>query len=198
MVHPRRFLRPAGLLVLLSCFIASPASAQEPAVTEELEPRVVGGPGLTTIGFSGFLDKLASSEDTFPWQATLQVDITRFLTSRIAVRGGLIGSTSPQGLDGDERRDVAAPAFSVTAAGLYYFTPRAMLSLYAGSEYRARLTDRPDPDAGTLLGVGGVQAALSSRASVFAEGGYGIQLTRGDEDELRTRLVGAMGVRIRF
>lgn len=193
----RRFIGLTGLTLLL----LQPAAivAQErPAIDDELEPRIIGRSGTFTIGFAGFVDKLASSEDTFPWQATVQVDITRFVTSRVALRGGLIGSTSTRATSDDDTSDPSSPALHATAAGLYYFTPSAMLSLYAGGEYRARLTDRPSADAGALLGIVGTQATLSSRASFFVEGGYGFHLTRGDDDELRTRLGGIVGIRLRF
>ena len=69
---------------------------------------------------------------------------------------------------------------------------------YAGVEYRAQLTDRPESDAGSVLGKGGLEAAVSSRVLVFIEGGYGARLTRGEDDELQTRIVAEVGFRIRF
>jgi hypothetical protein len=73
-----------------------------------------------------------------------------------------------------------------------------MLSLYAGGEYRAQLTSRADRDAGAVLGVGGLQGAVSSRVSVYVEGGYGVRLTPGDDDERQMRLAGQIGLRIKF
>lgn len=197
----RRCRRVRVLVVCVAlCGDAVPSRAQDaaPAASEELEPRVVGAAGVTTIGLSGFIDKVSSSEDVFPWRATAQFDLTRFVTRRFAARIGLIGSTSADGLDDDERIGAAAPAFFATAAALAYLTPSAVLSPYFGLEYRARLTDRPARDAGVTLGLAGAQAALSSRASMFVEAGYGIDLTRGSDDELRTRFVTTFGVRIRF
>jgi hypothetical protein len=73
-----------------------------------------------------------------------------------------------------------------------------MASLYAGGEYWAQLTQRATSDAGVMVGTLGLQGLVSSRASVFIEGGYGVGLTRGDEGELRSRIVGRAGVRLKF
>ena len=49
-----------------------------------------------------------------------------------------------------------------------------------------------------VVGTIGVQGALSSRASAFVEGGYGVGL-RQNEDEVRVRrIVGQVGVRLKF
>jgi hypothetical protein len=189
------------VLCVIAAVTASPnlAVAQStPPADEELEPRVVAAAGVTTLGLSGFIDKVSSSEDAFPWNATAQFDLTRFLTRRLAARIGLVGSTTADGLDDDERIGAAAPAFYATGAALVYLTPSSVISPYLGTEYRARLTERPEKDAGIVLGLAGVQASISSRASVFAEAGYGIDLTRGSEGELRTRFVTSFGVRVRF
>lgn len=180
--------------------IAQPASAQAsaPSLPEDIEPRVIGAKGATAVGFSGFVDKFNSSEETFPLHAVMQIDVTRFVTTRFAARGGLLGATT---FGGDEDAQVSgpgAPAVSATAALLYYFTPQGMVSLYAGSEYRAQLTSRAEKDAGSLLGLAGVEAAVSSRAHVFVEGGFGARLTHGDEGERQTRIVGQVGIRIKF
>ena len=158
---------------------------------------MVGTGGLTTVGLSGFVDKFSSSEDTFPFRATFHVDVSRFLTTNLALRGGIIGSGA---FGGDEDQPVGPEAASIdaTAGALWYFTPQSMASLYGGLEYRVPLTARAEKDPGSALGIGGVQAAVSSRASVFVQGGYGARLTRGDEGELQTRLVGEVGFRIRF
>lgn len=192
-------VRSVGYLLraaLVSVICAAPAYAQN----EDLEPRSVGEAGVSAIGLSGFIDKFSSSEEAFPWHVTAHVDFTRFVTGHIAIRGGLLGSTT---FGGDEEEDSAvtgpgASALHAHGGAAYYFTPDAMASLYAGGEYRAQLTDRAERDAGTVLGKGGVQAAFSSRVSLFVEGGYGIRLTRGAEDERQTRIVGEMGVRIKF
>ncbi len=174
------------------------AAQSPPSADDELEPRVVAAAGVTTLGLSGFIDKVSSAEDAYPWTATAQFDVTRFLTRRLAVRIGLVGSTTADGLDDDERIGAAAPAFYATAAALVYLTPSAVISPYLGTEYRARLTERGGKDTGIALGLAGFQASISSRASVFAEAGYGLHLTRGSDDELRTRFVTAVGVRVRF
>lgn len=179
----------AGILMLAT----SPAFAQE-----DVEPRIVGARGRTAMGIAGFIDRFASSEDDFPTHATLSFDVSRFITRRIAVLGGLIGHTS---FGGDEDDVVAGPgvaALHARGGALFYFTPDAMISAYAGTEYRAPLKPRAEQDAGSLLGLGGMQAALSSRASLFVQGGYGARLTRGDEGELQTRLTAEIGFRLRF
>jgi hypothetical protein len=176
--------------------LAAPVAAQQ---TEDIEPRTVGGAGVTAIGVAGFIDTLASSEDSFPFRVTAHVEVTRFLTPRIAVRGGLIGADSFGGDDADDRpTGPAVPSLQASAAGLFYVSPESMLSFYAGGEYRAQLTSRADRDAGAVLGVAGVQGAVSSRVSVYVEGGYGVRLTRGDEDERQMRLAGQIGLRIKF
>jgi hypothetical protein len=197
MVFSRSGIRAACLLATLAGN-ATDAVAQTAPAGEVLEPRVVGAAGVTSLGLSGFIDKVSSSEDAFPWRATGHIDLTRFLTRHLAVRLGVVGSSTADGLDDDERIGAAAPAFHATMAALAYVTPGAVISPYLGTEYRARLTDRPEKDAGAVLGIGGVQAALSSRAGVFVESGYGIDLTRGSHDELRTRFTTSFGVRIRF
>jgi DNA-binding winged helix-turn-helix (wHTH) protein len=182
----------AVLILALIALTATPAAAQE-----DVEPRTVGRRGVTSVGVAGFLDKVSSSEDTFPTRLTLHVDVNRFVTGRIAVRGGVIGSTT----FGDDDEAVTGPgAAALHAIGgvFYYFTPQSILSAYAGAEYRAQLTHRADRDSGTVLGMGGVQAMLSSRASVFVQGGLGRRLTRGDEGELQTRIAGEIGLRFKF
>ena len=184
---------------LLTCGVVAGAAGPALAQTEDVEPRTVGGAGVTAIGVAGFIDSLASSEDTFPLRVTAQVDVTRFVTRHLAVRGGLIGSESFGGDDADDRpTGPGVPSLQAAVAGLFYFTPDAMLSVYTGAEYRAQLTSRADRDAGTLLGKGGLHGAVSSRVGVYVEAGYGLRLTRGDDDERQTRLAGEVGLRIKF
>jgi hypothetical protein len=73
-----------------------------------------------------------------------------------------------------------------------------MASVYAGPAYWAQITGRDGPDAGFLVGLGGVEAALSSRATVFMEGGYGFGLTKTEDDATRQRFVARVGVRVKF
>lgn len=164
---------------------------------EEIEPRVVGSTGTTMAGISGFVDRFSSNEDDFPWRVSLYFDLSRFITSKLAVRAGLVGATTFHD-DDNEAAGASASAAHAFASALYFFTPQSMVSLYSGVEYRAQLNRRAERDAGTALGVGGVQAMLSSRAGLFVEGGYGVRLTKGDEGETLTRLTGQLGVRIRF
>lgn len=185
----------SGLAVV--ALLCTTAAAQ--AQTEDVEPRVIGTRGATTIGVSGFLDTFASTENDFPWQATVLVDVNRFITSKIVARGGVIGSALFAGANADERpTGPGASAIHALGGLFYYFTPGAMVSLYSGAEYRVPLTDRADKEPGTLFGQLGLQAAVSSRASMFVQAGYGMRLTRGESDELQTRVAGEMGIRIRF
>jgi hypothetical protein len=164
---------------------------------EDIEPRVVGTTGTMMAGTSGFIDRFSSTEDEFPWRVSLYFDLSRFVTSKIAIRGGLVGATTFHDEDDESSGPSAASLHAFTSA-LYFFTPQSLASLYAGGEYRAPLNRRAQRDAGALLGVGGVQAMFSSRAGLFIEGGYGVGLTKGDEGERLTRLTGQLGLRIRF
>jgi hypothetical protein len=199
----RRALRSALLVSAIA--IARPAFAQTEvapppaATTEELEPRVVGAAGMLTMGFAGFVDRFNSTETLYATNYTAQVDVERFVTRRIAIRFGVLGSG---GIGGDDTADQptgpGTAAVHVGGGGLCYFTPDSMVSAYAGLEYWAQVTHRAANDRGTAVGKFGLQAAISSRASVFVEGGYGINLRRGDEGETITRIVGQLGLRIRF
>lgn len=184
-----------------ACFaivLAVVVSPKSVFAQEDLEPRVIAEKGTTTIGVSGFLDQFASPESTFPTQVTLHLDVSRFVTSRIAARGGLIGTAVLGGDEDDVATGPGTAALDALGSVLYYFTPQSMASFFAGLEYRAPLTARAERDAGTALGLGGVQAALSSRSAVFVQGGYGVRLTRGDEGEWQRRLTGEIGFRIKF
>jgi hypothetical protein len=181
-------------LLIAAAALATPTAAW---AQEDIEPRIVGSSGTMMAGVSGFIDRFSSTEDDFPWRVALYFDVGRFVTSRIAVRGGVVGATTFNDED-DESSGSSASSIHGFASALYFFTPQSMVSLYSGAEYRAQLNRRAERDAGTLLGVGGVQAMLSSRAGLFVEGGYGVRLTDGDEGEKLTRLTGQVGVRIRF
>jgi hypothetical protein len=182
------------LVVIAVAVLNIPADAW---AQEDIEPRVVGSTGTTMAGVSGFIDRFSSTEDDFPLRVALYFDLSRFVTSKIAVRGGVVGATTFQDED-DESAGSSAPSLHAFASALYFFTPQSMVSLYSGGEYRAQLNRRAEHDAGTVLGVGGAQAMLSSRAGLFIEGGYGVRLTKGDEGETLTRITGQIGVRIRF
>jgi hypothetical protein len=192
-------LRLAMLILVLGAGAARAQSQTETnrATSEETEPRIIGTTGNTMIGAAGYLDRISSSEDTFPINYALHVDVSRFIASRIALRGGIVGSVSAGGED-DLPSGSGVPALHALIGGLYYFTPRSMGSLYVGAEYWAQLTQRAARDAGFAFGTVGLQGLVSSRASVFIEGGYGVGLTRGDQGELRSRIVGRAGVRLKF
>jgi hypothetical protein len=183
------------LMILVWVVCAATAAAQ----TEDLEPRRVGGRGATFVGVAGSLDRFSSSETAFPLNYTAQVDVCRFLTDRFAIRAGAVGTGSVGGESQDDRpTGSGAPALHASGGLLYYFTPRSMVSLYAGAEYWAQLTERESGDTGSVLGIAGLQAALSSRASLFIQGGMGTRLARGDDDELVSRIVAQTGLRIKF
>lgn len=176
----------------------APVTASRP-LSEDLEPRVIGRRGTMMVGFSGFLDRFQSSEDVYPTHYTVQVDASRFITNKFVVRLGLAGSGRVGG-DDDGEAGRGAPALHAAGGLFFYFTPQSLVSFYTGADYSAQVTRRdPDlADAGTIAAKGGMQAAISSRASFFVEGGYGIGLSRGKEEELVTRIVGQLGLRIRF
>jgi hypothetical protein len=185
--------------VFLWCAVVLAVSVPASAQTEDLEPRVIGTSGSMSLGLSGFIDRFMSSQDDFPLNATLHVDVARFVTGNIAVRGGLIGTAAFGGDDeSDPPTGPGVAAIHAVGGAFFYFTPRSLVSPYAGAEYRGQLTRRAERDAGTLLGKGGIEAAVSSRVLVFIEGGYGARLTRGEDDEMQRRIVGEVGFRIRF
>jgi hypothetical protein len=188
--------------------VTGPADARPPAVTpgedhpvtpnEDVEPRVVGARGRTAIGLAGYADRIASADDDLPFHLTLQVDVSHFLTTRIAVRGGVVGSGALGGDPDDVPAGIGVTALHAFGAASYYFTPGSMASVYAGAGYWAQITAREGPDAGSILGLGGMEAALSSRATVYVEGGYGFGLTQTDDGATRRRFVARIGVRVKL
>lgn len=196
------------LLIATGVTVASAASAvaqtdpaPQPIVSEEIEPRVVGRRGTMSVGISGFADKFSSTEKVFATNYVAQVDVSRFITRRFAVRGGIVGTGRFGGGDSeDEALPVGSGAPSMQAAGgvSFYFTPQKLASFYLGGEYWAQLTQRVAGDNGSLVGVAGIHATLSSRASLFVQGGVGGRIARGDEGELLTRIVAQLGVRIKL
>jgi hypothetical protein len=185
-----------GLVAMLVAFVAGAGTAM---AQEEIEPRTVGGRGATFVGVSGFVDRFSSPDEALPFNYTAQLDVCRFITNKFAVRIGAVGSGS---LGGDYEDDLlsgsGAPALHAAGGLLFYFTPRSMISLYLGAEYWAQLTQREEGDTGSLLGTAGLQAALSSRASVFMQGGFGTRLARDEDDALLSRIVAQMGLRVKF
>ena len=188
--------------------VTSPADAPAPVVTsagdhpvtpnEDVEPRIIGGPGTTAIGLGGYADRITSEDDNLPLNLTLQVDIGRFLTKHIAVRGGVVGSGALGGDPDELPTGVGVPSLHAFAAANWYFTPQSMASLYAGAGYWAQITAREGPDRGSILGLAGMEAALSSRATVFVEGGWGLGLTKTDDGATRQRFVARLGVRVKL
>jgi hypothetical protein len=81
---------------------------------------------------------------------------------------------------------------------LHHFRAQSIASLYGGADYWAQISQRDGLDAGTIIGVAGVQGALSSRVSLFLEGGYGAALQKNDDNVRVTRIVGQIGVRLKF
>lgn len=199
----RQPLAPAALFLSIVALgpvsVHAQTSTAPAVVSEDIEPRRIGTAGTTTVGVSGYVDRFFSSEDEFATNYTAQVDVARFLTDHIVVRGGLTGSGSIGGEDADDRPvGPGVPALHAVAGALYYFTPRSMLSLYAGADYWAQLSQRTSPDAGSTLATLGIEGAVSSRARIFVEGGYGVSLTKGEDDETRSRFTGRVGFRLEF
>jgi hypothetical protein len=194
-----RFVATAAWLLTSATPIAAqrPASTQ-PQVSEDVEPRTIGGKGTTMIGFSGYVDRFFSSERGMSTNYTTQFDIGRFVTPRLVVRGGIAGSGSVGGEDAETAVGIGVPALHLSAGLLHYFTPRSMLSLFVGGEYSTALTRRDATERGSLMGLFGIQGAVSARASVFVEGGYGTALMRGEDDEALSRAAGRIGLRLKF
>jgi hypothetical protein len=197
-----------GCATPLAAQVAGPADVPPPAVTpaedrpvtpnEDVEPRVVGAPGRTAIGLAGYADRITSEADDLPFHLTLQVDVSHFLTKRIAVRGGVVGSGALGGDPDDVPAGIGVTALHAFGAANYYFTPGSMASFYAGAGYWAQITARDGPDNGSILGLGGMEAALSARATVFVEGGYGLGLTKSEDGATRQRFVARVGVRVKL
>jgi hypothetical protein len=189
-----------GLPARMAAQVTGGADARPPAVTpsEDIEPRVVGAKGRTAIGLAGYVDRISSADDDLPLNLTLQVDASHFLTKRIAVRGGVIGSAGLGGDPDDLPSGVGVPALHAFGGAAWYFTPQALASVYAGAGYWAQITARDGPDAGSILGLGGVEAAMSSRATVFVEGGWGVGLTQTGDGATRQRFVARVGVRLKL
>ena len=185
--------------LLATCVAVAASTGTASAQAEDIEPRTVGGRGATLVGVSGFVDRFSSSAEALPLNYIAQIDVCRFITNKFAIRVGAVGSGSRAGENPEDlRTGSGAPSLHAAAGLLYYFTPRSMISLYVGAEYWAQLTQRTERDTGSVLGTAGLQAAVSSRASFFIQGGVGARLARGDEDELLSRIVAQAGLRIKF
>jgi hypothetical protein len=189
-----------GSIAPVDAQVTDPADAPAPAVTpsEDIEPRVIGTTGTTSLGLAGYADRVTSEDDNLPLNITLQVDVARFLTRRIAVRGGVVGTGALGGAEDDQRTGVGVRALNAFASAQYYFTPQSMASFYGGVGYLAQITQRDGPDRGFVLGLAGVEAAVSSRAGIYLEGGYGFGLTRTSDDNNRRRLVARVGFRLKL
>ena len=189
-----------AVLFVLVC--ATPVAAQTTPPgdgrDEDLEPLQIAGAGTTLIGVSGFFDQFFVPGRAMPVNYAAELEAARFITARIAVHGGLRGAGSIGGdTTGELPTGAGAMALHAIAGARVYFTPRSIASLYAGGEYWAQLTRRIAGDGGMAFGIAGVDGALSSRTTVFLEGGYGIGLTR-EEGDVRRRIVGRLGVRLKF
>lgn len=189
------------LVILAVLGAGSPVLAQQAEsskpVSEDTEPRVIGRKGTLLIGLGGSVDRLFTAEDETSFHVTAQGDVGWFLTSHIVVEGGVSGSGSFGGDTSDDPAGPGTASLHAFGGALWYFTPDSLASLYVGPEYWAQLTRRDGPDAGAVLAKVGLQGALSSRTSVFVEGGYGVGLTRNDEG-LPTTMVGRVGFRVKW
>lgn len=188
-----------ALVLLTTAATVTAQSTSDQPTSEDIEPRVIGTSGTTMIGVAGYVDRLSSSERAFSTNYTAQVDVGRFITRTVVVRGGLSGSGSFGGEDaGEPASGSGVPALHTFVGLFYYFTPQSILSLYSGGEYWAQLTQRADKDAGSIVGTVGLQGVVSARAGLFIEGGYGMGLTKGEEGDMVSRFVGRIGVRLKF
>jgi hypothetical protein len=191
---PRSLMATPIFILVLS----GAATAQERELpSEEIEPRIVGGRGTTSLGIAGFLNGSFSSEQALPTTFIVQLDAARFVTERVAVRFGVAGDGRIRGEAVDEE-GLAASALHAIGGFQFHFTPRSILSAYAGADYSMQLTQRAGGERGTILAKFGIIGAVSSRAGFFIEGGYGARLTRGDEGELITRATAQVGIRIKL
>lgn len=187
------------VLVLLLIPVGSrPVEAQD-RVSEDLEPRIIGAAGTTVVGFSGYVDKFFSPETGLPTNYTVQVDVNHFLTNKWVVRGGLAGSGSYGGDDSDElSTGPGAPAVHALGGVFFYFTPRSIWSVYTGIGLAVQVTQRSGSGMSSLIGSLGLQGAVSSRASLFVEGGFGRGLNKDDEGDRLSRFVGSIGIRLKL
>jgi hypothetical protein len=184
--------------LLLACPLAAEAQSA-PSREEDVEPRVIGLAGTVHVGFSGYVDTFFASDNALPSNYIVQIDASRFVTARWAIRGGLVGSGTYGGDNDDEVREGwAAPALHVVGGPFFYFTPRSMWSAYAGAEYAAQLTRRGGASISSVIGSLGLQGAVSSRTNVFVEAGFGRSLNADDEGDRPLRLLGKIGLRLRF
>ena len=189
-------------IALTVLMLAAPPSAQAQTgapPNEDVEPRIIGTTGTTSLGFSGYVDKFFSPESRLPTNYTLEIDVGRFLTRHWVARAGISGSGSYGGDEADELlTGSGAPALHALGGLHFYFTPRSIWSAYAGVEYGAQLTRRVGTAMGSLVGSLGLQGAVSSRASVFIEGGFGRSLGRDEGDNRLSRFVGKIGIRLKL
>jgi hypothetical protein len=189
-----------AMLLMLVCAVPIAAQTTSPGDRrdEEIEPLQIGVTGTTMIGGAGFFDQFFIPGRTMPANYSAEFDAGRFVTRRLVVHGGLRGAGRFGGDPSDESpTGSGALALHAIGGARFYFTPQSIASLYAGAEYWTQLTHRAAGDTGTAIGTFGAQGALSSRASLFLEGAYGVGLTREDGD-IRRRLVGRLGVRLKF
>ena len=187
----------AAIALLLVTSTAASAQVTAPVVNEEIEPRTIGGKGTLLVGGAFHFNRVYSSERLLPINFTVVGDVTKFLTPRFALRGGIAGSGSRGGDDAEERPvGVGVAALHGHGGLFFYLTPASMWSLYLGGEYSSQLTQRDANDRGTVFGTLGLEGAISSRVHLFVEGAYGSGLSRGDEKT--TRLTSYAGLRVRL
>jgi hypothetical protein len=186
-----------GVWLLLGHGVAAQETRPAESTAEDLQPHIVGTLGTTMVGAGGYVDRVYSSERILPLNYTIQVDIGRFVTRRVVVRGGLVGSGSAGGDDADDRpTGIGAPALHAAGGVFYYLTPQSMWSMYGGAQYWTQLSGRDTQDKGSVVGMLGLEGAVSRRLGVYAEGGYGIGLTGPDEST--NRIVARGGLRLKF
>src|SRR5688500_10789707 len=80
-----------ALVLLLVTVTSASAQGTPPVVGEEVEPRTIGGNGTLLVGGALHFDRVYSSERLLPLTFTVLGDLTKFLTPRLALRGGIVG-----------------------------------------------------------------------------------------------------------
>jgi hypothetical protein len=194
--------RQLARALVLACFLIVDVRAQDALrgdeqLSEDLQPHIVGTKATTMIGFGGYFDRVYSSERILPLNYTIQIDVSRFVSKSLVVRGGLTGSGSAGGDDAEDRpTGLGAPALHASGGLFYYVKPQSIWSPYGGVEYWTQLTQRADDDKGAVVGSLGLEGAVSRRVGIFFEGGYGLGLTGPDEQT--NRLVARVGIRLKF
>jgi hypothetical protein len=184
-----------ALALFMTVMAASSAFAQPPATDD-----IIGYEGASQLSFATSLS--AFSTTGFEVSPSGQIsesskmagfyygtwDFGYFLTNHVVLTVGNQFNGMLNGPPG------LKPTLNLLGGGLYYFTPSAKTSPYVGGKYLVAVSNRPDGDAGNVLGYVGIQKQVRGRTSLFGEVGYG-----GAVKEFGSGVVSlAVGVRVRL